>query len=263
MPRTDKQTNSATLWQHNKQKGSHIPRSLQGNKYKEPRTLQGFSTKCATLFYVLSQSSHEEYKWSWDTSNYKWWGSSSKAINCHRQIDAIFAQCFMITCKCHKHDTIKDSSALSFLLLMYFALSRPICPCVPRRLIVWNKIGEFSEALKFPGRTNALAWVCSSAGLKVNTYCWYQKSKLFSKYLRQEFQLSRFPFEGSHQMSRDSTPGIKDGFFRFSRPDYSPFQQTCQSHENFAIFQRQREVGLTKFNRGLFESTISKLVSEG
>ena len=61
---------------------------------------------------------------------------------------------------------------------MYFALSqrrssRPICPCVPRRLIVWNKIGEFSEALKFPGRTNALPWVCSLAGLKVNTYCWY------------------------------------------------------------------------------------------
>ena len=51
--------------------------------------------------------------------------------------------------------------------------SRPICPCVPRRLIVWNKIGEFSEALNFPGRTNALPWVCSSAGLKVNTYCWY------------------------------------------------------------------------------------------
>ena len=44
---------------------------------------------------------------------------------------------------------------------MYIALSqrrssRPICPCVPRRLIVWNKIGEFSEALNFPGRTNAL-----------------------------------------------------------------------------------------------------------
>ena len=61
---------------------------------------------------------------------------------------------------------------------MYFALSqrrsrRPICPCVPRRLIVWNKIGEFSEALNFPGRTNALPWVCSSAGLKVNTYFWY------------------------------------------------------------------------------------------
>ena len=90
-----------------------------------------------------------------------------------------------------------------------------------------------------------------------------QKSESFSKYLRQEFQLSRFPFEGSHQMSRDSTPGIKDGFFRFSRPDYSPFQQTCQSHENFAIFQRRREVGLTKFNRGLFKSTIIKLVSEG
>ena len=142
---------------------------------------------------------------------------------------------------------------------MYFALSqrrssRPICPCVPRRLIVWNKIGEFSEALKFPGRTNALPWVCSSAGLKVNTYCWYfhrirtKYPNYFPKYLRQEFQLSRFPFEGSHQMSRDSTPGIKDGFFRFSRPDYSPFQQTCQSHENFAIFQRRREVGLTKFN---------------
>ena len=26
---------------------------------------------------------------------------------------------------------------------------------------------------------------------------------------------SQFPFEGSHQISRDSTPGIKDGFFRF------------------------------------------------
>ena len=25
---------------------------------------------------------------------------------------------------------------------------------------------------------------------------------------------SQFPFEGSHQISRDSTPGIKDGFFR-------------------------------------------------
>ena len=155
---------------------------------------------------------------------------------------------------------------------MYFALSqrrssRPICPCVPRRLIVWNKIGEFSEALNFPGRTNALPWVCSSAGLKVKLLIlpqgYNQKPKLFSKYLRQEFQLSRFPFEGSHQMSRDSTPGIKDGFFRFFRPDYSPFQQTCQSHENFANFQRRREVGLTKFNRGLFESNIGRLVSEG
>ena len=90
-----------------------------------------------------------------------------------------------------------------------------------------------------------------------------QKSELFSKYLRQEFQLSRFPFEGSHQMSRDSTPGIKDGFFRFSRPDYSPFQQTCQSHENFAILQRLCEMGLKNYIRGLVESTISKLVSEG
>ena len=157
---------------------------------------------------------------------------------------------------------------------MYFALSqrrssRPICPCVPRRLIVWNKIGEFSEALKFPGRTNALPWVCSSAGLKVNTYCWYFHRittknpyyfpnifvKSFSwvgSLLRDHTRWAETQLQGSKMDSLDSLAQIT-----------LLFQQTCQSHENFAIFQRRREVGLSKFKRGLFESTISKLVSEG